>query len=67
MPNLKFLMPPNFVNISIFNTFPRVLRDIVAISCMLPNKYHTYLKSLCSLLFVGTSQNDAMNIKIEEN
>jgi len=56
-----------FVNISIFHTFPRVVRDIVATFCMLPYKCHTYLESLWSLLFVGISQHDAMLIKIEEN
>ena len=56
-----------FVNIQIFHTFPRVLWDIVATSCMLPYKCHTYLESLWSLLFVGISQHDAMFIKIEEN
>ena len=56
-----------FVNISIFHTFPRVLWDIVATSCMLPYKCHTYLESLWSLLFVGISQHDAMLIRIEEN
>ena len=65
--NLNFLTPPNFFNISIFHTFPRVVRDIVATSCMLPYKCHTYLESLWSLLFVGISQHDAMFIKIEEN
>ena len=64
---LIFVTPPNFVNISIFHTFPRVVRDIVATSCMLPYKCHTYLESLWSLLFVGISQHDAMFIKIEEN
>ena len=64
---LVFVTPPNFVNIQIFHTFPRVLWDIVATSCMLPYKCHTYLESLWSLLFVGISQHDAMFIKIEEN
>ena len=50
---LFFFTPPNFVNISIFHTFLRVLWDIVATSCMLPYKCHTYLKSLWSLVFVG--------------
>ena len=57
---LIFLTPPNFVNISIFHTFPRVLWDIVATSCMLPYKCHTYLKSLWSQLFGGISQHDTI-------
>ena len=63
--NMNFLTPPNFVNISIIHTFRGVLRDIVASSCMLPYKCHTYLKK--SLLFDGISQHDAMCIKVEEN
>ena len=57
---LFFLTPPNFVNISIFHILPRVLWDIVATSCMLPYKCHTYLKSLWSQLFGGISQHDAI-------
>ena len=57
---LVFLMPPNFVNISIFHILPRVLWGIVATSCMLPYKCHTYLKSLWSQLFGGISQHDAI-------
>ena len=57
---LFFFTPPNFVNISIFHIFPRVLWDIVATSCMLPYKCHTYLKSLWSQLFGGISQHDAI-------
>ena len=67
MLKLKKIAPPNFFKISIFHTFRRVLRDVVATPCMLPYKCHTYLKSLWSLLFVGISQHDAMLIKIEEN
>ena len=61
--NLNFLTPPNFVNISIFHTFPRVLGGIVATSCILPYKCHTYLKILWSLLFVGISLHDATEHK----
>ena len=64
---LIFWTLPNFVNISIFHTFPRVRWDIVATSCMLPYKCHIYLKSLCSLVFVGISQHDFVYIKVEEN
>ena len=64
---LVFWTPPNFVNISIFHTFPRVRWDIVATSCMLPYKCHIYLKSLWSLVFVGINQHDFVFIKVEEN
>ena len=60
---LFFWTPPNFVNISIFHTFPRVLGGIVATSCILPYKCHTYLKILWSLLFVGISLHDATEHK----
>ena len=56
--NLILLTLPNFVNISIFHTFPRVPWDEVATSCMLPYKCHTFLKSLWSQLFGGISQHD---------
>ena len=42
--NLNFLRHLNFVNISIFDTFRRLLRDIVACFCMLSYKCDTYLK-----------------------
>ena len=63
---LVFVTPPNFVNISIFHTFPRVVRDIVANSCMLSYKCHTYWKRLWSLLFAGISQYDAMYKRNED-
>ena len=55
-----FFNTANFVNISIFHILPRVLWDIVATSCMLPYKCHTFLKSLWSQLFGGISQHDAI-------
>ena len=36
----------NFGGLHVFGSFRRVLRDVVATSCMLPYECHTYLKSL---------------------
>ena len=64
--NLNFLRHLNFVNISIFDTFRRLLRDIVACFCMLSYKimvpaFRWYKSTCCHFHFFKSPKHDFYN------